>query len=158
MKPIARLISSDITALLFRLVVGVVFITASIYKIAEPELFAKSISYYKALPLGLVNIMAIVMPWLELFTGVMLILGIFTRSNAFLIAVMLLIFIVAISQAIARGIDISCGCFRPEGGEKVGLGLLGRDIAWFLMSIQVMRFDSSRFSVARFFGRSRRQV
>lgn len=149
MRPIATLIKSDITALLFRLIVGVVFIYASIYKIAEPELFAKSISYYKAMPIELVNIMAIIMPWLELFTGTMLILGVFSRSNSFLIAVMLAIFIVAITQALMRGIDISCGCFRSEGGEKVGLGILIRDIIWLLMLVQIMRYDSRRFSLAR---------
>ena len=149
MRPVRILIKSDITALAFRLIVGVVFIYASVYKIAEPELFAKSISYYKAMPVELVNIMAIIMPWLELFTGVMLVLGVFSRSNSFIIAVMLAIFIVAITQALVRGIDISCGCFRPDGGEKVGLGLLTRDIIWLFMCLQIMRYDSRRFSLAR---------
>jgi uncharacterized membrane protein YphA (DoxX/SURF4 family) len=153
MKAIAKIWSSDILSLLFRLVVGVVFIYASFYKIAEPELFAKSITYYKAMPVSLVNIMAIIMPWLELFTGVMLILGVFSKSNAFIIAIMLLIFIVAISQALLRDIDISCGCFRPEGEERIGLGLLSRDIIWFFMCLQIMRFDSHRFSLSRFFRR-----
>ena len=149
MRPVGVLIKSDITALLFRLIVGVVFIYASIYKIAEPELFAKSISYYKAMPTELVNIMAIIMPWLELFTGVMLVLGVFSRSNSFLIAVMLTIFIIAIAQALMRGIDISCGCFRPDGGEKIGLGLLSRDVIWLFMLIQIMLYDSRRFNLAR---------
>ena len=149
MRPIGIIVKSDITALLFRLFVGVVFIYASVYKIAEPELFARSISYYKVVPIELVNIMAVVMPWLELLTGVMLVLGVFSRSNSFLIAVMLVIFIVAITQALARGIDIACGCFRPEGGEKVGIGLLSRDVIWFFMCLQIMRYDSRRFSLAR---------
>jgi len=151
MRHVGRLFTSDITSLLFRLIVGVVFISASIYKIAEPELFAKSISYYKALPIGLVNIMAVVLPWLELFAGVMLILGVFSNSNAFIIAIMLVVFIIAISQALIRGIDISCGCFRPESEEKIGLGLLTRDIIWFFMCVQIMRFDSRRFSLSRLF-------
>ncbi len=151
MRAIARVASSDIASLLFRLFVGVIFIQASIYKIAEPEEFAKAITYYKALPVAAVNIMAIVLPWLELFTGAMLVLGVFSRSNAFIIAIMLLVFIVAISQALARGIDISCGCFRAEGGERIGGGLLFRDVIWFLMCLQIMAFDSRRFSLGRFF-------
>lgn len=150
MRPIGIIIKSDITALLFRLFVGVVFIYASIYKIAEPELFAKSISYYKAVPIELVNIMAIIMPWLELLTGVLLVLGVFSKSNSFLIAVMLVIFIAATTQALVRGIDIACGCFRSEGGEKVGIGLLLRNAIWFFMCLQIMRYDSRRFSLARF--------
>ncbi|MFQ5905416.1 MAG: MauE/DoxX family redox-associated membrane protein [bacterium] len=153
MRRLGRIVTSDMTSLLFRLVVGVVFISASIYKIAEPELFAKSITYYKVLPTGLVNIMAIVMPWLELFAGTMLIFGIFSKSNAFIIAIMLIIFVIAISQALIRGIDISCGCFRPESEEKIGLGLLIRDIIWLFMCVQIMRFDSSRFSLSRLFPR-----
>lgn len=156
MRAITRVFSSDITSLLFRLVVGVIFIYASFYKIVEPGEFAKSISYYKAIPTGLVNIMAIIMPWLELFTGLMLILGIFSRSNALIIAIMLIIFIGAISQALIRDIDISCGCFRPEGEDRIGLGLLARDVIWLFMCLQIMRFDSRRFSLSRLFRRENR--
>jgi putative oxidoreductase len=151
MRIVARAASSDITSLLFRLIVGVVFIYASVYKIIEPEQFAKSITYYKALPVAVVNIMAVVMPWLELFTGAMLVFGVFSKSNAFIIAIMLFIFIIAVSQALARGIDISCGCFRAEGGERIGAGLLIRDVIYFLMCLQIMRFDSRRFSLVRLF-------
>jgi uncharacterized membrane protein YphA (DoxX/SURF4 family) len=153
MRPIARILSSDLLSLAFRLIVGVVFVYASLYKIVEPEQFAKSITYYKAMPVSLINLMAVILPWLELITGILLIVGVFSRSNAFIIAVMLLIFIVAISQALLRDIDISCGCFRPEGGERIGLGLLTRDIVWFFMCLHIMRFDSRRFSILRFFRR-----
>jgi len=158
MKLIARVLSSDVLSLTFRLFVGVVFVYASLYKIAEPELFARSITYYKAMPVSLVNLMAVIMPWLELITGILLILGVFSRSNALVIAIMLLIFIFAITQALLRDIDISCGCFRPEGEERVGLGLLGRDIIWFFMCLHIMRFDSHRFSVSRFFHPRKRDI
>jgi putative oxidoreductase len=151
MKPIIRILSGDLLSLLFRLFVGVVFVYASFYKIVEPEQFARSITYYKATPLGFVNLMAIVIPWLELFTGILLILGVLSRSSALIIGTMLLIFIAAISQALLRDIDISCGCFRSEGGERIGLGLLIRDIIWFLMCVHIMRFDTGRFSISRFF-------
>jgi hypothetical protein len=47
-------------------------------------------------------------------------------------------FIVAIGQAVGRGLDIDCGCFK-QSGSTVGLDLLARDVVWLAMSILVWR-------------------
>ena len=68
--------------LLARLVVGAVFVYASLDKIAHPELFARSVMDYRVLPLSLVIPMAILLPWTELLAGALLILGWMRRGSA----------------------------------------------------------------------------
>jgi uncharacterized membrane protein YphA (DoxX/SURF4 family) len=58
------------------------------------------------------------MPWLELLCGVALILGIWPRAARNLIALMLIVFIVAISINLFRGNAIDCGCFNVADAGK----------------------------------------
>lgn len=95
-----------------RLFVGGVFVYASFYKIIEPATFAKSIWFYHLLPGSLINITALVMPWLELICGLALIFGIFYRGAVLWANLMLLLFIVALGSTVARGISVDCGCFK----------------------------------------------
>ena len=95
-----------------RLILGAVFIYASIDKIQNPVDFAKAINNYHVLPFGLENLMALVLPWLELFVGICLIIGVMVDGATILVVLMNIMFIFAISQALARGISIDCGCFN----------------------------------------------
>ncbi len=113
--------------LLLRLVIGVTFVYASLDKIANPEGFAQAIFYYRMLPAVLLHPFALYLPWLELVAGLALILGVARRGSALLIALMTAMFIVAIMAALARGLDISCGCFDTDSGHSVGADLLWRD-------------------------------
>jgi len=150
MNIVKTLLSGKYTSMLFRLVLGAIFIYASIDKIAHPADFARAIFYYRILPVSLVNIFAVVLPWAELFAGTLLILGIFTRGSVLLIDVMLLVFIVAIAYNVLRGVDISCGCFTVSpAAEKHGLSLLYRDIGMLLMGLQIYSFDKGFLSLGR---------
>jgi uncharacterized membrane protein YphA (DoxX/SURF4 family) len=78
------------------------------------EAFARAIYNYKFLPDVFINLLAIVLPYMEFFTAVFLILGIFKKGSSFLIGVMLIVFIIALTRAYALGLDISCGCFSLD--------------------------------------------
>jgi putative oxidoreductase len=144
-----EILSNKWLILAIRLILGVTFILASIDKIANPGGFALSIYNYRMLPHETINLMAIVMPWLELVTGVLIIAGILMRGSAFWLAIMLLVFIIALSSALARGLDISCGCFSVEGGHAVDLGLLIRDILMFIGAVIVMFSRTSALTLRR---------
>ncbi len=125
--------------LLFRIVLGVMFIYASWDKIAYPAEFAKQVGYYQVLPFGLENIMAIVLPWMELITGLCILGGLLVDGAVVISMVMMLVFILAVSQAMLRGIDITCGCFKlSTDSEKLGLDIIIRDIVFFIMSFVVL--------------------
>jgi uncharacterized membrane protein YphA (DoxX/SURF4 family) len=132
-----------------RLILGVVFIYAAIDKIAHPGAFAESIYNYRMLPHWAINIMALVMPWLELFCGVLIITGLFLGGSSFMIGFMLLVFIIAISAALVRGLDISCGCFSVEGGHGVAVDLLVRDILMLIGAAVVLFMGTSALSLKR---------
>ena len=129
-----------------RILLGLMFIYASLDKIAHPEEFAKQIGYYKALPFGLENVLAIVLPWTELIVGICLIAGLLVDGATLLSIIMMLVFILAISQAMLRGIDITCGCFKVSAdSDKLGLDTIIRDIIFLVMSYIVLNRQERKF-------------
>ena len=129
-----------------RLCLGCVFVYASIHKIVDPATFAKIIYGYGLVPGILINGIAIVLPYVELFAGLFLILGIFPRSAAVLAESMLLMFIIAISINLIRGHEFDCGCFSFQAGNH-GSGnveLLLRDVAWSIIGMAVIMYSSRR--------------
>ena len=55
--------------------------------------------------------MALVLPWLEVVTGVALFLGIARRTAARILGVLLIVFIVALVDQPRPGRPVDCGCF-----------------------------------------------
>ena len=102
---------------------GLLFIYASLDKIWNPGLFAKSISNYRILPLPLLHISAIILPWLELICGLALVINKYHRAAYLIIGSLLVVFILAISSAMLRGLDFNCGCFSTSNDES-NVGLL----------------------------------
>ena len=103
-----------------RILLGAVFLWASIDKIIDPSKFARDISNYHIIPFGLENIIAIVLPWLEFFIGSGLILGILVDGAVLLSGILLIAFNILIAQAMLRGFNIDCGCGLKEG-QLVGV-------------------------------------
>jgi uncharacterized membrane protein YphA (DoxX/SURF4 family) len=93
-----------------QVILGGIFIFASLGKVFQTEAFGETIANYKILSPSLVKIAAMVLPWVELIFGVLLILNLIPRISASVLSPLLVIFIVAIGINIFRGIDIDCGC------------------------------------------------
>ena len=106
--------------IVIRIVLGSVFLWASFDKIIDPAKFARSIANYHVLPFGIENTIAIVLPWLELFIGSGLILGVMVDGSIVITSALLVLFNVMIAQAILRGFNIECGCGLKEG-QLVGI-------------------------------------
>ena len=125
--------------LVARLILGGVFIYASLGKISDPAAFATAVGNYHVLPFGLENLMAMVLPWLELIAGVCLIVGIMVDGATIMIIIMNIVFVTAITQALARGISIECGCFSvaPESGDNIGLQTILRDFGYLVLAFIV---------------------
>lgn len=100
--------------LVARLILGTVFIYASMDKIAHPEAFAEVVHNYQILPDALVNLTAIVLPWLELVTGAFLVIGLFREGTVSIVTLLLTLFFGAVIFNLARGLDIHCGCFHTS--------------------------------------------
>jgi putative oxidoreductase len=120
--------------LILRLIIGGVFIVAGALKIWEPGAFAGDIDNYRLLPHEAVNLLAITLPCVEVAAGLLLALGIWKRASAWVIVVLMVVFLAAIGQALSRGLDIRCGCFGTIEARKVGILALGQDIILFAMA------------------------
>ncbi len=124
-----------ILVLTIRIILGAVFIAAGIGKVMNPTDFAGDIDNYRMLPYALVTLMAVILPWVEIIAGLLLIFGRFLLGSSFIIMVLNLVFIVAISSALARGLDIECGCFSLKGGgAQVGLVRLMEDVVFLILA------------------------
>lgn len=104
-----------------RMILGAVFIYASIDKIIHPAAFAEAVYNYQILPDFLINLTAIVLPWLELVLGGFLIIGLFREGSVLIVTLLLVVFIGAMIFNLARGLDIYCGCFTTstEGAKNI---------------------------------------
>ena len=115
--------------LILRLGLGGIFVFAGFVKIIDPAAFSVSIANYRLLPHEGLNLLAMTLPWIEVAAGLLLMAGIWKRANALLITLMLVVFLFAIGQAVARNLNIDCGCFGTVEGRKVGLVALAQDVA-----------------------------
>ncbi len=98
-----------------RLVLGGVFIVAGGLKVTTPEASAKATQAYQVLPHDLAAYVGYALPTVEVVLGLLLLLGLFTRTAAIITSVLLVVFIAGIAQAWARGLNIDCGCFGGGG-------------------------------------------
>lgn len=124
-----------IFAWISRIILGAIFIAAGIPKIMYPAEFAAAVYNYRILPDALVNIVALVLPWVEVLVGGMLIVGIWMPGAVLIYTLLMISFIAALAYNVARGLDIHCGCFSPTSGEVINLWTITRDAAIFLISL-----------------------
>ena len=129
-----------------RWILGATFIYASYSKILAPAVFAKIIYGYGLFPEILINLFAIILPFVELIAGLALIIGFYPRSAALIINAMLLAFIISLSINIIRGHEFDCGCFAIDANSQSTFSgpLLIRDIIYFSLGIYVFLFRNPR--------------
>ncbi len=169
-SPVSRFIAPVLTYLtiISRLVLGGIFLIAGLTKLGDIHGFALSIDSYQVsmgLPVNvLVNIenaMATVLPPLEIALGIWILVGLFTRGAAGIAGGLVVIFLIAMIQAMLRGFGntIDCGCFatgpnaNPVGSaiitmlgpigtflttEKAGPIAIARDLLFLLMSVHLI--------------------
>jgi len=117
-----------------RIIVGGAFVAAGALKVANPEKFALDVSNYRLLPAQMINLVAIFIPWIEITAGLFVLAGIWLRAAALVIASLTVVFFCIIVSALARGLNIECGCFGTVGGKHVGLMNLAIDTSLFLLA------------------------
>ena len=127
---------------IIRCVVGVVFLLAGALKVADPARFYSDLLGYEvALPDFMFRVIAVAFPWLEVLCGGALLANRWIETVGFLVVVICLIFVGMLGQAVARGLDLNCGCFgatsagwfnHPSAALGRAMLLLCGSIWWFL--------------------------
>lgn len=105
----------DWIGLLARLVTGSVWIVAGVLKLPDPSESVRAVRAYDLLPEAVVPTVGHLLPVLEVVVGLLLVLGVLTRPVAVVSSLLFVAFIVGISSAWARGLQIDCGCFGGGG-------------------------------------------
>ncbi len=141
-----KLLNNSWVELCIRWFLGLIFLYACFHKILAPAHFAKIIYGYYLFPNVSINLIAIVLPYMELIAALAMILGIYPRSAVLIINGMLLMFIVALSINLVRGIQFDCGCFSfsEPGYTYSAWQLLIRDVVFFGCGLQVLFFPKRR--------------
>ncbi|HEY0400785.1 MAG TPA: MauE/DoxX family redox-associated membrane protein [Blastococcus sp.] len=134
-----------------RLVLGGVFVVAGALKVPDPGAAVRAVRAYRLLPESLVAPVAFGLPVIEIAVGLALLLGVFVRTAAIAAAVLLVVFLVGVGSAWARGLRIDCGCFGNGGEVATGetaypLEVL-RDAALVVVALLLARWPASRLAL-----------
>jgi uncharacterized membrane protein YphA (DoxX/SURF4 family) len=128
----------DVVGTLARLGLAAVWLVSGTLKAVDPDQTYVAVRAYDVLPPVGVEIVAALLPWVELALGLLLLLGVGTRAVAVLSAALVLVFVAGVAQAWARGLSIDCGCFGGGGavaqGETAYVQELLRDTGFLLMA------------------------
>ena len=137
--------------LISRLVLGGVLFIAGYLKVGTPDKSQMAVRAYEVLPISLANLIGLLLPYVEIGIGLLLILGVYTRISAALGGAIMVVFIVAIAQAWARGLTIDCGCFGGGGqvaaSETKYLSEIIRDTGLVLLALYLIRYPKTKFSI-----------
>lgn len=110
-----------------QLFLGAVFVVSAVPKIVDPRLFIYNVENYKLLPGPLAQAYGWALPWVELTTGVALVLGVQTSLASAAALLMLGSFVAAMLTAMKQGRNVECSCFGLLYREKVGWNTVARD-------------------------------
>jgi uncharacterized membrane protein YphA (DoxX/SURF4 family) len=137
--------------LIARLILGGVLFVAGYLKVGATEKSQMAVRAYEMLPISVANTLGLVLPFVEVAIGALLILGSLTQVMAALGGFTMVIFIIAISQAWARGLNIDCGCFGGGGAVEPGqtkyLQEILRDAGLAFLAGYLIRYPVTKFSV-----------
>jgi uncharacterized membrane protein YphA (DoxX/SURF4 family) len=134
-----------------RLVVGVVDVIAGLSKYSDPAGNVRQVRAFKILPEAVVPTVGHALPTAELIIGTALILGLLTRLFAVIGALFFIAFIIGISAAWARGLEINCGCFGshgiPANPQRQYAIDIARDIGLLLCCVWLIIWPRTRFAL-----------
>lgn len=92
-------------------VLAAVYLIYGASKAPHPGAFAASIHNYRLLPIQLENVLAITLPWIEILAALALLSRRWLPGGVLVVGGLTIVFAVAMGSALARGLDINCGCF-----------------------------------------------
>jgi uncharacterized membrane protein YphA (DoxX/SURF4 family) len=139
-----NILTSEYLSLALRVYMAWIFLQAGLGKIPDPALFAENVADYRIIPHFAVNLVALVLPWMELICAFFLFFGLRTKATATILSGLLVMFTFFVIVNIFRGVSMNCGCF-DNVGEPIGWTKVTQNTIWLLMTVQIYFFDRINF-------------
>jgi len=136
--PDARARVLDVVGTVARLGLAGVWLVSGVLKAIDPLQTTVAVDAYDVLPPVGVDIVAALLPWVEIALGLLLLVGLGTQAVAVLSGLLMLAFVAGVAQAWVRGLTIDCGCFGGGGevapGETAYVSELLRDTGFLALA------------------------
>lgn len=121
---------------ILHLLFGGVFVYAGVMKAWRPMVFLDDVRSFALLPDPYAGMLAMFLPWLEIFGGLAVITGCLRKGGLLVLNGSLIAFLIAISIAWFRGTDIRCGCFGDSGAATSNYAvLIARDLVLLALGL-----------------------
>lgn len=121
---------------ILHLLFGGVFIYAGVMKAWSPMVFLDDVRSFALLPDPYAGMLAMFLPWLEIFGGLAVITGCLRKGGLLVLNGSLIAFLIAIGIAWFRGTDIRCGCFGDSGAATSNYAeLIVRDVVLLTLGL-----------------------
>jgi len=132
-----------------RLLLGGLLLFAGVSKMRDPAGFSQEIANYQFLP-DLAPYLAVTLPAIEVLVGGALLFSPWRwrQAGALSAALLLGVFLVAAGSAVARGLDITCGCFGA-GNSPVSWWTVLRNLGLVLAAVLLLRLDRPKRAPAQ---------
>lgn len=127
-----------------RLASAGLWLVAALGKLKDPIKFMGGVEQYGLLPAWGVPTAALLMPGIELTLGLCLLAKRNVKPAALLANGMMMIFILAMGSAMARGLELDCSCFDllHFGPSVVGWNTILRDVVMMLPTLWLAFWDA----------------
>ncbi len=146
-KRIEKMLSHPVLLLACRLFLAYIFLSAAVTKMIDPKAFVRELLGYQLFPDFTVNVIALGLPALELLTGIAIIAGPFIREAALWLCLLIIGFGGGMISAMARGLNIECGCGLPGGPSLVSWLTLLRDVGFFIPALIVFVYPEKKMRI-----------
>ena len=127
-----------------RILVCIVLLLSAFTHLNAPYLYLETILNYDLLPDGLVPTFAAFTPSLHIAIVAAITTGRFKSSGFLLSTMIFVVYFLAQTITLARGLKIGCGCFGPSN-DVVGIGSISMVLSLVLLSASL--FHKSRKEV-----------
>jgi uncharacterized membrane protein YphA (DoxX/SURF4 family) len=135
MSGLLRLLARPPVVFIAQTLVALVFLAAALGKIGDAATFARQIHYFRLLPPALENLLAMTLPWIELVAALAILFRVRPRAGSAVIAALMGLFVFVVAAALARGLDIECGCFGTADASRVGTAKILENIGLLALSL-----------------------
>lgn len=147
----------DVISFIARFFMAYIWISAGVPKLGGISGVAQSIEAYGIFTQEWAGYLAMIIGPVELVGGILLLIGLVLKPASKLATVVLVLFIIGIIQAWARGLQLDCGCFGqvdPATVSNFGLEytkVIIRDLIFIALSLWTVFRPFTKWSLDSYF-------